>query len=140
MLDDASPEVRAAGRMKLVSGGDAAVPRLLEALVGCGVEGRRQAAMALGTLQVKAAVPALTEAARKSKVQTQMGNQGHSTEQIRQVREWIQSGSIGDVKEAPWSLVMPAWILIGASIYFGIDASLSSNMAGQAMRALLGVE
>lgn len=41
----------------------------------------------------------ITEAARASKVQTQMGNQGHSTESIRLVREWIQSGSIGDVKE-----------------------------------------
>jgi len=41
-----------------------------------------------------------------------------------------------EVKEAPWSLVMPAWILIGANLYFGIDASLSSSMAGQAARAL----
>ena len=41
----------------------------------------------------------ITEAARASKVQTQMGNQGHSSESIRLVREWIQSGSIGDVKE-----------------------------------------
>jgi predicted dehydrogenase len=41
----------------------------------------------------------VTEAARASKVQTQMGNQGHSSESIRLVREWIQSGSIGDVKE-----------------------------------------
>lgn len=41
----------------------------------------------------------ITEAARASNVQTQMGNQGHSSEQIRMVREWIQSGAIGDVKE-----------------------------------------
>ena len=41
----------------------------------------------------------ITEAARKYKVQTQMGNQGHSSEDIRLVREWIQSGAIGDVKE-----------------------------------------
>lgn len=41
----------------------------------------------------------VTEAARASKVQTQMGNQGHSSESIRMVREWIQSGSIGDVRE-----------------------------------------
>ena len=41
----------------------------------------------------------ITEAARESKVQTQMGNQGHSSGPIRMVREWIQSGSIGDVKE-----------------------------------------
>jgi predicted dehydrogenase len=41
----------------------------------------------------------VAEAARASEVQTQMGNQGHSSESIRMVREWIQSGSIGDVKE-----------------------------------------
>jgi len=41
----------------------------------------------------------ITAAARESKVQTQMGNQGHSAEAIRLVREWIQAGSIGDVKE-----------------------------------------
>ena len=41
----------------------------------------------------------ITAAARESKVQTQMGNQGHSSEAIRLVREWIQSGAIGDVKE-----------------------------------------
>ncbi len=41
----------------------------------------------------------ITEAARKSQVQTQLGNQGHSSEHIRLVREWVQSGSIGDVKE-----------------------------------------
>ena len=41
----------------------------------------------------------ITQAARKSKVQTQMGNQGHSSGAIRMVREWVQSGSIGDVKE-----------------------------------------
>jgi predicted dehydrogenase len=41
----------------------------------------------------------VAEAAGVSQVQTQMGNQGHSSESIRMVREWIQSGSIGDVKE-----------------------------------------
>jgi len=33
------------------------------------------------------------------KIMTQMGNQGHSSEPIRQVREWIQAGAIGEVKE-----------------------------------------
>jgi len=42
------------------------------------------------------------------------------------------------VREGPWSLVVPAWVLIGASLYFGVDASLSSSMARQAARALLG--
>jgi len=42
----------------------------------------------------------ITEYAQANpKIMTQMGNQGHSSEQIRQVREWIQSGRLGDVKE-----------------------------------------
>jgi len=41
----------------------------------------------------------MTEAARRNKVQTQMGNQGHSEEHIRRVCEWIWDGAIGDVRE-----------------------------------------
>jgi predicted dehydrogenase len=42
---------------------------------------------------------ALTEAARKYKVMSQMGNQGHSGDGMRLVCEWIWSGTIGTVKE-----------------------------------------
>ncbi len=46
----------------------------------------------------------LTAAASKYKVQTQMGNQGHSWEPIRLLKEWIQSGEVGDVTEIhAWS-------------------------------------
>jgi len=46
----------------------------------------------------------LTEAARECKVQTQMGNQGHSSEQIRRLCELIEDGVIGDVHEVhAWS-------------------------------------
>ena len=41
----------------------------------------------------------LTEAARRYKVATQLGNQGHSTETIRQFVEMIQAGAIGTVCE-----------------------------------------
>ena len=41
----------------------------------------------------------LTEEARKHKVVTQMGNQGHSTEGTAMVRDWVQGGCIGDVRE-----------------------------------------
>jgi len=44
-------------------------------------------------------VRALTEAARKYKVATQLGNQGHSSETIRQFVEMIQAGAIGTVRE-----------------------------------------
>lgn len=46
--------------------------------------------------------------------------------------------SAGDVTEAPWSLVVPAWTLIGASLYFGVEASFSSGLARHAARFLLG--
>ncbi len=46
----------------------------------------------------------LTEAARKYKVQTQMGNQGHSSNEIRLLYEWIQDGAIGPIREVhSWS-------------------------------------
>jgi len=41
----------------------------------------------------------LAEMARKTKVATQMGIQGHSGEGIRLIREWIADGAIGEVRE-----------------------------------------
>ncbi|MHC4533691.1 MAG: Gfo/Idh/MocA family protein [Planctomycetota bacterium] len=41
----------------------------------------------------------ITEAARRYKVQTQMGNQGHSSEQIRLLKEWLADGAIGNVTQ-----------------------------------------
>lgn len=47
---------------------------------------------------------ALTEAARAAGVQTQMGNQGHSSDSIRRCREYVQAGVIGPVREVhAWS-------------------------------------
>ncbi len=51
----------------------------------------------------------LTEAARKYKVQTQMGNQGHSSEEVRLICEWIQAGAIGDVREVHCWTNRPVW-------------------------------
>ena len=51
----------------------------------------------------------LTEAARKHQVITQMGNQGHAMEGIRLVREWIQSGGIGAVREVHIWCNRPIW-------------------------------
>ena len=46
----------------------------------------------------------LTAAARKYKVATQMGNQGHSSEGARLTVEWIRAGVIGQVREVHcWS-------------------------------------
>ena len=41
----------------------------------------------------------VTEAARKAKVATQLGNQGQATEEARVVREFIMDGAIGPVNE-----------------------------------------
>src|SRR5438876_11982465 len=37
-------------------------------------------------------VRAMVETAKKSKVVTQMGNQGHANEGTRQIREWVEAG------------------------------------------------
>jgi predicted dehydrogenase len=51
----------------------------------------------------------LTEAARKYKVATQMGNQGHSGEGIRLICEWVWDGAIGKVREAHAWTNRPVW-------------------------------
>ncbi len=42
------------------------------------------------------------------------------------------------VEEAPLSMLIPTWILIGASVYFGIDTSLTVGVAGRAAAYLIG--
>ncbi len=42
----------------------------------------------------------LTRTAAETGVMTQMGNQGHASDGIRQVCEMIWSGAVGDVREA----------------------------------------
>ncbi len=51
----------------------------------------------------------LTELARKHKVATQMGNQGHSNEGTRQVCEIIWAGEIGAVREVHAWTDRPIW-------------------------------
>jgi predicted dehydrogenase len=51
----------------------------------------------------------LTQAAQKYKVVSQMGNQGHSGEGIRQVTEWIAAGLIGQVREVHAWTNRPIW-------------------------------
>ncbi len=52
---------------------------------------------------------ALTEAARKYKVVTQMGNQGHSGGGVRDICEWIWAGTIGEVREVHAWTNRPVW-------------------------------
>jgi predicted dehydrogenase len=52
---------------------------------------------------------ALTEAARKYKLVTQMGNQGHSEEGLRLMQEWLDGGAIGAVREVHCWTNRPIW-------------------------------
>jgi len=46
----------------------------------------------------------ITQAARKYKVQTQLGNQGHSSEQTRMMCEWVWDGAVGNIQQVyTWS-------------------------------------
>lgn len=51
----------------------------------------------------------LTESARRYGVVTQMGNQGHSSNDIRRVCEWIWDGAIGDIHEVHAWTNRPVW-------------------------------
>ncbi|MFN0097931.1 MAG: Gfo/Idh/MocA family protein [Gemmatimonadaceae bacterium] len=49
------------------------------------------------------------EAAKRPKVATQMGNQGHALEGIRLVREWVEAGLIGTVSRVEFWTNRPIW-------------------------------
>jgi predicted dehydrogenase len=54
-------------------------------------------------------VRALADAARRAGVATQMGNQGHAQEGTRQIREWVEAGVIGTVREVHYWTNRPIW-------------------------------
>jgi hypothetical protein len=54
-------------------------------------------------------VRALEQAARAAKVATQMGNQGHTHEGTRLIREWVEAGAIGAVREVHFWTNRPWW-------------------------------
>ncbi len=49
------------------------------------------------------------EAARRPRQVTQMGNQGHANEGTRQIREWVEAGVIGAVREVHYWTNRPIW-------------------------------
>jgi predicted dehydrogenase len=51
----------------------------------------------------------MQEAARRPKQCTQMGNQGHTFEGCRQIREWTEAGVIGPVREVHYWTNRPIW-------------------------------
>jgi multicomponent Na+:H+ antiporter subunit D len=42
------------------------------------------------------------------------------------------------VGEAPLSMLIPTWVLIAATLYFGVSTSLSAGVARRAAESLLG--
>jgi predicted dehydrogenase len=51
----------------------------------------------------------MLKASRKYKVVTQMGIQGHTNEGMRLLKEWIDAGAIGNVKEIVYWTNRPVW-------------------------------
>lgn len=51
----------------------------------------------------------LAKLAREKKVATQMGNQGHANEGTRVLREWVQAGVLGEVREMHSWTNRPVW-------------------------------
>ena len=51
----------------------------------------------------------LREVAKRTGVVTQMGNQGHSSKEARQINEWIEAGIIGPVREVRIWTNRPIW-------------------------------
>jgi predicted dehydrogenase len=49
------------------------------------------------------------ESARRPHQATQMGNQGHAGEGTRQIREWVEAGAIGTVREVHYWTDRPIW-------------------------------
>ena len=42
------------------------------------------------------------------------------------------------VEEAPWSMLVPTWLMIGATLYFGIFTDTTAGIAAEAAKALMG--
>ncbi|MFQ5773515.1 MAG: monovalent cation/H+ antiporter subunit D family protein [Kiloniellaceae bacterium] len=58
--------------------------------------------------------------------------------EVAYLRPAPEGGESAAAREAPLSMLVPTWILIGASVYFGIDTSLTLGVAREAARFLLG--
>lgn len=43
-----------------------------------------------------------------------------------------------DIREAPLSMLIPTWLLAGSTIYFGLDADLTTRIAARAAEILIG--
>ena len=71
-----------------------------------------------------------SEAARRPRQATQMGNQGHSGEGIRLIREWVEAGLIGPVRRVEYWTNRPIWpqAFNRSSIAHNIPETLDWNL------------
>ena len=52
--------------------------------------------------------------------------------------EPLEEAEAGSAKEAPWALLVPIWILAGATLFFGVFTESTAAVAGRAAELLLG--
>ena len=48
------------------------------------------------------------------------------------------TGTAAKATEAPLEMLIPIWLLAGATVFFGLDADLTAGIAARAAAALLG--
>jgi predicted dehydrogenase len=81
----------------------------------------------------------LQKAAHKYGVITQMGNQGHTFDGMRRIKEWVDGGIVGDVKEvvtwtnrpcAPWFIAPQAFPIPSEEAPAGVDWNLWQGPVG----------
>ncbi len=58
--------------------------------------------------------------------------------EVAYFRPPLDSAGAAAVSEAPLSMLIPTWIMVGAGIYFGIDTSLTVGVARRAAEFLIG--
>jgi multicomponent Na+:H+ antiporter subunit D len=49
-------------------------------------------------------------------------------------------GQTAPAREAPMSMLVPAWVLLGATVVFGVYTALPVGVAGKAALVLLGTK
>jgi multicomponent Na+:H+ antiporter subunit D len=57
---------------------------------------------------------------------------------VVEIMYFHEAGDAVERDEAPLSMLIPTWILIGGTVYFGLNANLTAGIAHQAAQFLIG--
>jgi multicomponent Na+:H+ antiporter subunit D len=57
---------------------------------------------------------------------------------VVEVMYFREPGVKAERNEAPLSMLLPTWVLIGATVYFGLNTQLTAGIARSAAEYLLG--